>query len=80
MHWYWKVRIYRTDGQYSIGVVKTERDLKEIAFIQDFYQQLTGEKMLLMGMYDSLPKDSRPIVEAFAQLWGSRATWEKPAP
>ena len=54
MKWYWKVRIYRPDGQYCQGVIETDRVLMEIDLIKDFYEEMTGCKMLLEGMADGL--------------------------
>lgn len=53
MNWYWKVRIYSPNGQYAFTQVKTNRDLREIDAIQDFYFELTGCKMLLEGMSEA---------------------------
>lgn len=50
MNYYWKVRLYRSDGNYWICQIKTGRNLQEINVIQDFYLSLTGAKMLLEGM------------------------------
>lgn len=59
MNWYWKIRIYATSGEYAICQIKTERDLAHIDTIKDFYELITGCKMLLEGMsekqYDSVP-------------------------
>lgn len=74
MNWYWKVRIYNTQGQYGVGWLKTGRDLREIDTIQDAYFTLTGCKMLLEGMSEE-PMNSpllTPIDNAFAIIWTSR--------
>lgn len=53
MKWYWKVRIYSTDGQYAFAEIVTDRILQQIDSIQDAYRQLTGCKMLLEGMSET---------------------------
>lgn len=53
MKWYWKARIYNSNGSYAHVEITTNRDLREIDAIQDFYKELTGEKMLLEGMSET---------------------------
>lgn len=71
MKWYWKVRLYRQDGHYYFGEIVTECDLQQIDCIQDFYEQLTGCKMLLEGMQEK-PYNITPIADAFTACWISR--------
>jgi len=70
MKWFWKVRIYRTDGIYWHANVETERNLSQIDAIQDFYESMTGCKMLLEGMGDMPFSGICSIAEAFNRLWG----------
>lgn len=70
MLWYWKVRIYRGDN-YGIGWVSTERRLDAINTIQDFYQKLTGHKMLLEGMSEAPFIGVTDLKAAFNILWRS---------
>lgn len=71
MNWYWKVRIYRPDGQYAHAEIKTERTTKDIDTIQDFYQDLTKCRMLLEGMSE-VSFNIENISSAFASLWSSK--------
>jgi len=78
MNWYWTVRIYRPDGNYSHVVVKTGRDLREIDTIEDFYRHLTGCKMLLEGMSEIPPSHLSSPSEtflSFLSLWN----WKTPS-
>lgn len=69
MNWYWTVRIYRPDGHYAHGWVKTDRVLDDITTIQDFYQSLTNCKMLLEGMSEHQPSNVPDIGDAYLSLW-----------
>lgn len=69
MNWYWTVRIYRLDGHYAHGWVKTDRTLDAINTIQDFYQSLTSCKMLLEGMSEQQPSSIPNIADAYWSLW-----------
>lgn len=53
MKWYWKVRIYSSNGQYAFAVIETDRCLSSIDAVQDAYRQLTGARMLIEGMCDT---------------------------
>lgn len=54
MYWYWKVRLYKPDGNsYRHAQIRTARRLEEIDIRQNFYQELTGAKMLLEGMSEA---------------------------
>lgn len=73
MRWYWKVRIYGTGGDYAHGYVETDRDLREIEAIQNFYNALTGLNMALEGMTEEKPSsNSVTIRDAFRMLWGPK--------
>lgn len=74
MHWYWKVRIYNLDGNYCHAVVRTERNTQHIDTIQDFYFDMTGCKMLLEGMSESLELFAgiANIHDAFKIMWRPR--------
>lgn len=69
MKWYWKVRIYRPNGDYYTGQFATERDLREVDVRIDFYLELTGCKMLLEGMMEKPFGNVVTIEEAFSALW-----------
>lgn len=71
MKWYWKVRIYRDNGDYYFGQIVTNQVLIEIDTIQDFYLNMTGCKMLLEGMSES-PFDCATIAYAFTGCWRTR--------
>ena len=53
MKWYWKARIYSTDGLYAFVSIETDRDLKQIDIIQNFYKSLTKCKMIIEGMSET---------------------------
>ena len=76
MNWYWKVRIYNTNGQYGMVEICTTRNLREIDAIQDAYSQLTGSKMLLEGMSE------RPygLDNNFHSIWKENSTRSSNAP
>lgn len=68
MLWHWKVRIYRGDS-YAVGQLTTERNLRVIDTIQDFYFAMTGYKMLLEGMSEAEFHSTNDINTAFSILW-----------
>jgi hypothetical protein len=67
MFWYWKARIYNSDGMYAPIYIKTNRDLREIDAIQDFYFELTECKMRLEGMSETPPLE--PPKHGFHAIW-----------
>ena len=69
MYWWWKIRIYRPDGHYAICQVKTVRSLHDIDVIQDFYHELTANKMLLEGMSETPFEGVIDLAKAFGTLW-----------
>jgi hypothetical protein len=71
MSWWWHVRIYNKAGKYWHAQIATERNLREIDAIQDFYFTLTGCKMLLEGMSERESTDLISIQGAFEGIWGS---------
>ena len=70
MKWYWRVRLYNLAGMYWHCQVETGRDLQEIDTVKDFYEALTGCKMLLEGMSEG-PTELESIKTAFKGLWVS---------
>jgi hypothetical protein len=68
--WFWKVRLSHPNGQYWYAQVETERVLSDIGVIQDFYEQLTGCKMILEGMKERPFEEYDPLAHAFASLYG----------
>jgi len=69
MNWYWKVRIYNKAGGYWHGQIATAQNLQEIDSIKDFYEVLTGCKMLLEGMSEREDACTGSIQDAFEGLW-----------
>ena len=69
MKWYWRVRIYDKGGNYWHGEIQTSRDLHEIDIIKDFYESLTGCKMLLEGMEEKSDEHIARIKDSFEGLW-----------
>lgn len=69
MHWWWHVRIYNKAGNYWHGQICTDRNLREIDAIQEFYHTLTGCKMLLEGMSEREFEGVSLIQESFEGLW-----------
>jgi hypothetical protein len=69
MKWYWRVRIYNKEGDYRFAQIVTERDLKIVDLLQDFYFLLTGCKMLLEGMKEEEFKDIPTLKASFENLW-----------
>lgn len=69
MMWFWRVRIYNDDGDYWHAQVATGRNLSEIDGMQEFYNTLTGCKMLLEGMSEREHDDLAPLQESFKGLW-----------
>lgn len=64
-YYYWTVRCNLPDGKYLTCEVRTERSIEHIDAIQDFYHDITGGKMLLLGM-SCTPSTSVPsISDAF---------------
>lgn len=68
MDLFWKVCIYRDNGDYYLGQIKTGPELREIDTIQEFYHTLTGCKMLLIGMQETAFK-CNSITAAFTACW-----------
>lgn len=68
MKWHWKVRLYRDNGDYYFANVETDRDLREIDTIQDFYKAMTGCTMLLEGMSET-PFTCPSLLDAFSGCW-----------
>ncbi len=71
MNWYWKVRIYHTNGHYAHCEIETERNLAVIDDRQKFYQELTGARMLLEGMQEHSYEGVPNLKKAFDILWRS---------
>lgn len=69
MHWYWKVRIYNTAGDYAIVQIATPSSLRHIDIIEDFYKELTGCKMLFEGMSQQPYDNMLPLKEGFDIIW-----------
>jgi hypothetical protein len=69
MKWYWKVRLYRPNGGYWYAQVITGENLEEINIIQDFYNDLTGCRMLLEGMSKNSHEDIPSLEKAFYALY-----------
>lgn len=69
MNWYWKVRVYNTNGFYGTSQIKTGRNLEEINVIQDFYKELTGCKMLLEGMSEIPYENISYTKDIFQMIW-----------
>lgn len=72
MKWHWKVRIYHTSGHYGIGQFATERDLRAIDTIQDFYQTLTGMHMVLEGMSEHPYEGVKELQHVFDLIWRNK--------
>lgn len=73
MNWYWRARMYDTEGSYLICQIKTGRQSTQFDAIQDFYANVTGCKILLEGMSDRPHEGVIEVREAFARLWQSSA-------
>ena len=69
MSWFWRARIYNDDSHYWHCQIETERNLREIASIQEFYQKLTGCKMVLEGMSEKANPELAAANAAFYGLW-----------
>jgi hypothetical protein len=70
MKWYWKVRLYHPTHRYVTTWIGTDRVLNDIGVIQDFYLNLTGCKMLLLGMQEEKPLGpGASLNEMFKTLW-----------
>jgi hypothetical protein len=68
MNWYWRVRIYNAKGNYGGTEIMTAQNLTEIATIKEFYETLTGCKMLIEGMSQKESTISR-LENVFRTLW-----------
>jgi hypothetical protein len=71
MNWYWRVRIYKLNGDYAICQVETPRDLQCIKLIADVYETMTGCRMLIEGMAETKDEQKMSLGDAFKSLWNT---------
>lgn len=73
MNRYWKVRIHNAIGHYAECNIQTTPNLTDIAVIAEFYEKLTGVKMLVMGMSESPASGADSALgSAFRLLWETK--------
>lgn len=69
MKWHWKIRIYNNKGHYCIGQIATDCNLDLIDNIQDFYEGMTGCRMILEGMSEQPYDGVSELSHVFHCIW-----------
>lgn len=70
--WNWKVRIYNSNEMYGCAQIPTERDMEQIKTIQEFYEMMTGHRLVIEGMAEEAYPSVPLLHSVFNTLWKAK--------